>query len=69
MKIKFLSTLVIAMLCATVFLVTTFIPSVRGLRGTDFLRGFAAGIGAVALIASVYYSIELQKEKKLSNEQ
>ncbi len=69
MKIKFLSTIIITMLCAIVFLATTFVPSVRGLRGADFLRGFAGGMGAVALIASIYRYVELQKEKKLSNEQ
>jgi phosphatidylserine synthase len=69
MKIKFLRTAAIAFLCLLVFLATTFISSIKGLNKTDFFQGFSIGLGAVALIAAVYYYVQLQKERKLTNEQ
>jgi hypothetical protein len=43
------------------FLSTTYVPSVKNLSGADFLRGFSAGTGVVALVAVIYYYIESKK--------
>ena len=61
MKIKFIRALVIVLVCLIMFLSTTFVPSVKNLSGADFLQGFSAGTGVVALIATIYYYIASKK--------
>jgi hypothetical protein len=58
---KFIRALVIVLLCLILFLSTTFVPSVKNLPMADFLQGFSAGAGVVAMIASIYYYIESKK--------
>lgn len=61
MKIKFIRALVIVLVCLIMFLSTTYVPSVKNLSGADFLQGFSAGAGVVALVATIYYYIESRK--------
>ena len=67
MKIKFTRTLILAIVCLLVFLTTSFIYSIGNAKMNDFLRGFSAGMGVVAIIAAIYYYFEIQKAKKLSD--
>jgi len=67
MKIKFTRTLILAIACLLVFLTTSFVYHIGNAKLNDFLRGFSAGMGAVAFIAAVYYYFEMQKAKKVSN--
>ncbi|MGZ3811665.1 MAG: hypothetical protein ACXVB0_22640 [Mucilaginibacter sp.] len=69
MKIKFLRSLVLAIVCGIVFVVTTLNPSLRDYKLGDFLQGFTGGMGTVAAIAAIFYYFGWRKEKTLSNEQ
>ena len=61
MKIKFIRALVIVLVCLIMFLSTTYVPSVKNLSGADFLQGFSAGAGVVALVATIYYYLQAKK--------
>jgi hypothetical protein len=66
MKFKFLRAFVLGIICLAVFLVVTFIPSLVSAKLNDFLQGFSGGMGLVAFVAALYYSMEMRKERKAS---
>jgi hypothetical protein len=63
MKIKFIRALVATIVCLVVFLATTFIPSLREYKFTDFLQGFSGGAGSGALIATIVYYYRYKQEE------
>jgi len=67
MKIKFIRTLILAIVCLLVFLTSGFVYHIGNAKLNDFLRGFSAGMGVVAIIAAAYYYFEIHKARKLSN--
>lgn len=64
MKFKFLRAFALGIICLVVFLVVTFITLPISAKLSNFLQGFSGGMGVVALIAALYYSIEMRKEQK-----
>lgn len=64
MIFKFRRSVAIVVVCAILFVLSTFVPSTRATPLGGFMHGFSLGMGSVALIAAIYFRVKVKAENR-----